>query len=56
MSHLANDIVADNKMDRELDRAEYWREQEEAFNDRMEDVYDDSYEPTCGLSTPFWEN
>ena len=51
MSHKANDIVADNRLD-ELndteDTSEEAFEQEVEAQDREENRYDDSHEPTCG--------
>jgi len=56
MSHKANDIVADNKQDLRLEREpQTWYERNAEEQERREEYYDNSYEPTCGMSRPTWE-
>ena len=54
MSHKANDIVTDAVM--ETDTTEAWYEQEVEAQERNEDYYDMSYEPSCGGGSPTWES
>ncbi len=64
MSHKANDIVTDNKLDLQsmvwsitdtVERSDELEQEVEA-QDREEDRYDNSYEPTCGGGYPTWES
>jgi hypothetical protein len=50
MSHKVNDQVVDSI----LDTTDEWYEKEQEAQERMEDIYDSSYEPTCGQPVPTW--
>ena len=38
------------------DNTEYWKEREMEDKERLEETYDASYEPTCGIPEPSFMN